>query len=140
MANERNLNYVLGYVGKAVECCRRTGRYDSAYPVPGHKQADRMPGEGIGCSSLRKKISASSTERATEVGETRIGESVRVSRLVFRSSGIRAYSCKNGLLAAVAKARSAVPTKESRAASFGAEARALNIEHSNSLSHKIPSL
>jgi len=121
MANERNLNYVLGYVGGAVESLAKDWK-ETIPPIQCLviNKRDRMPGEGIGWFITRKgdfrKLPRKEQRRLVKL------ELEKVFAYRGWSSVLQAFGlapAKADYSHAAAKARSMGATTESRAASFG---------------------
>jgi hypothetical protein len=65
MANERNLNYVLGYLGTALEPLSKDWK-ETIPPIQCLviNKRDRIPGKGIGWFITKKRIFASCREKS----------------------------------------------------------------------------
>jgi hypothetical protein len=121
MANERNLNYVLGSVGEAVELLSKDWK-ETIPPIQCLviNKRDRMPGEGIGWFITKKedfrKLPRKEQRRLVKL------ELEKVFAYRDWSSVLHAFGlapAKADYLQAVAKGRPEGATKESRAATFG---------------------
>ncbi len=121
MANERNLNYVLGYVGEAVESLSKDWK-ETIPPIQClviNRRA-RMPGDGIGWFITKKE----DFRRLPRKEQRRLLKLELEKVFAYRDwpSVLEAFGlapAKADYSQAVAKARSAGATRESRAASFG---------------------
>jgi len=121
MTNERNLNYVLGYVGEAVESLSKDWN-ETIPPIQCLviNKRDRMPGEGIGWFITKKedfrKLPRREQRRLVKL------ELEKVFAYRDWSSVLQVFGlspAKADYSQAAARARSAGATRESRAASFG---------------------
>jgi hypothetical protein len=121
MANERNLNYVLGYVGDAMESLSRDWK-ETIPPIQCLviNKRDRMPGEGIGWFISKKedfrKLPRKEQRRQVKLELEKVF-AYRRWPSVLKALGLA--PAKADYSKVVAKAKSIGATRESRAASFG---------------------
>ena len=121
MANARNLNYVLGYVGTALESLSKDWK-ETIPPIQCLviNKRDRLPGKGIGWFITKKedfrKLEREEQRRRVKLGLEKVFE-YRNWSAVLRAFGLA--PAKADYSKAVAKARSEGATRESRTASFG---------------------
>jgi len=121
MANERNLNYVLGYVGDAMESLSK----DWKEKIPAIQclvinKRDRMPGEGIGWFITKKedfrKLPRKEQRRLVKLELEKVF-AFRGWPAVLKAFGLAPAKADYSKVAV--KAKISGPTRESRAASFG---------------------
>jgi hypothetical protein len=121
MANERNLNYVLGYVGEAIELLSKD-RKEEIPPIQCLviNKRDRMPGDGIGRFIIEKgdfrKLPRKEQRRLVKLELEKVF-AYRGWYSVLRAFGLA--PARASYSQAAANARAAGATRESRAASFG---------------------
>jgi hypothetical protein len=121
MANERNLNYVLGYVGDAMESLSKDWK-ETIPPIQCLviNKRDRMPGEGIGWFITKKedfrKLPRREQRRLVKLELEKVF-AYRGWPSVLKAFGLAPTKAEYSRVAA--KAKSIGATRESRAASFG---------------------
>ncbi|MEI9978283.1 MAG: hypothetical protein WDN23_04660 [Edaphobacter sp.] len=122
MANERNLNHVLGYIGRGLESLSRD--WDEEIPPIQClviNKRDRLPGEGIGWFGIDKqkfrKLPKREQRRLIDVETRSIIDYSRWTE-VLRAFGLAAAS--RNYAQPVSKAKSNRASRELRTASFGA--------------------
>jgi hypothetical protein len=121
MPNERNLNYVLGYVGDSVEALSKDWK-ENIPPIQCLviNKRDRIPGEGIGWFITKKedfrKLPRKEQRRLVALELEKVF-AYRRWPSVLEAFGIAPATADYSQVAA--KAKSAGATRESRAASFG---------------------
>jgi hypothetical protein len=121
MPNERNLNYVLGYVGDAVESLSKDWK-ENIPPIQCLviNKRDRMPGEGIGWFITKKedfrKLPRKEQRRLVKLELEKVF-AYRRWPSVLKAFGLA--PTKADYSADAAKAKTSGATRESRAASFG---------------------
>jgi len=121
MANERNLNYVLGYVGDAMESLSKDWK-ETIPPIQCLviNKRDRMPGEGIGWFISKKedfrKLPRKEQRRLVKLELEKVF-AYRRWPSVLKAFGLAPAKADYSKVAA--KAKSIGATRESRAASFG---------------------
>lgn len=121
MPNARNLNYVLGYIGDALESLSKD-RKESVPPIQCLviNKRDRLPGEGIG-SFITKKEDFRKLPRKEQRRLVKL-ELEKVFAYSRWMSVLRAFGlapAKTDYSQIAAKAKSSGATRESRGASFG---------------------
>lgn len=121
MANERNLNYVLGYIGDALELLSKDWK-EKIPPIVCLviNKRDRLPGEGIGWFVTKKedfrKLPRKEQRRLVELELQKVF-TYRKWLSVLAAFGLAPATVDYSLV--LSKARSSGATGESRAASFG---------------------
>jgi hypothetical protein len=121
MANERNLNYVLGYVGDAMESVSKDWK-EKIPPIQCLviNKRDRMPGKGIGWFITKKedfrKLPRKEQRRLVKLELEKVF-AYRGWSSVLETLGLA--PAKADYSEATAKAKTIGATRESRAASFG---------------------
>jgi hypothetical protein len=121
MANERNLNYVLGYIGDAMESLSKDWK-ETIPPIQCLviNKRDRMPGEGIGWFITKKedfrKLPRKEQRRLVKLELEKVF-AYRDWPSVLKAFGLAPAKADYSKVAA--KARSIGATRELRAASFG---------------------
>jgi hypothetical protein len=123
MPNERNLNYVLGYVGKAIDTLSKD-RKETIPPIQCLviNKRDRMPGEGIGWFRfITKKEDFRKLPRKEQQRRVKL-ELEKVFGYQRWPSVLQAFglaTAKAEYAQVTSAAKSGLPTRESRASSFG---------------------
>jgi hypothetical protein len=122
MPNERNLDYVLGYIGEAVESLSQDWKKEEVPPILCLviNKRNRMPGEGVGWFITKKedfrKLPRKEQRRLVAIVLEKVFAYHRWPSLL-RAFELAPATIDYSRLAA--KAKSSGATRESRAASFG---------------------
>jgi hypothetical protein len=121
MPNERNLNYVLGYVGKALKLLSKNlGDVIPPIQCLVINKRDRMPGEGIGWFITKRedfrKLPRKEQRRRVQIELEKVF-GYRRWPAILKAFGLVPAKLDHSLIASKAKAFGA--TRETRAASFG---------------------
>lgn len=121
MPNERNLNYVLGYIGEAIESLSKDWK-ETIPPIQCLviNKRDRMPGEGIGWFITKKKefrkLPRKEQRRLVKLELDKVFAYSKWSK-ILEAFGLAPAKLDYSHVAIEAKSKRA--TRESRATSFG---------------------